>query len=106
MKSEPALGYGVSGWKARQERARYKNSRGKTQAEKEAIRAARAALYARQTSQGAPEPVEVVNDPPEYEEVEMTREEMIAELEAAGQRVHHKMKDETLAKKVEELRNA
>lgn len=49
------LGYGVSGWKSRQENARRKNSRGKSPEEREAIRAARRRLYDQQAEQAEKE---------------------------------------------------
>lgn len=105
-----SVGYGVSGWKARQERARMKNSKGKTAAERAAIREARAALYAQQAATVAPDPFpastpEPTEPTPDDDYQEMTREEMVAELEAAGIKVHPNSKDETLARKVESLRN-
>lgn len=117
----------VQGWKKRQEAAEKRMTQGQSQAEKDRIAAIRKrhreweAEQARKRREGVSEEVVAEPEPepeptPEVEESEpetspeikavedMDRGELVAELEAAGQKAHPNAKDSTLRRKVEALR--
>lgn len=127
-KIEPALGSGAPrGWKAKQEAARRKMSGGKSAEERQLVREIRK-RHREAVENGEeveapqatvePEPDVATHEPenaadearsePESDALpdpaEMDREALIAELEAAGERVHPASKDATLRRKVREAR--
>jgi len=98
------------GWSKRRLRARKRSARGRTSEEKAVIRDAR--RKAAQEAAGIvadynAKPVETAEPAgPASDAIgEMSRDEMIAEIRAAGKFVHPRSKDETLRDKVRGLRN-
>lgn len=121
MNDRTYLAPGSTGWKAKQKIAEMKQTAGQSKEEKQRVSEARrlnrlreedAARRARlglnqektetseqkQNESPEPDPNGADQAPPE-----MSREEMIAKLKAAGEKVHPASKDETLRAKVEAL---
>lgn len=128
-KIEPSIGYGAPrGWKAKQEHAKRKMAGGRNSEERQLVREIRKrhreaiesgeeleapqAPLEPEPDVAPPEPVEPESEPDADSEGEslpdpsdMDRDALIAELEAAGERVHPASKDATLRRKVRGARN-
>lgn len=119
MTDRKYLAPGVSGWKARQKIAEMKQTTGQSKEEKqrvaearrlnrlreeEAARRARLGFDQEVSEQEQPEMPEPDRTESEKTASEMDRDELIAKLKAAGEKVHPASKDDTLRAKVEALR--